>query len=271
LAQELVDNDPLAQVYFYRSPNSQSDSTSVKGVVVLPSTYQDQQETELKAYNLDGTESTLSNKVEPDDNYLVISTNERMDGPEDKILPSDDIFLENPEEPKSTIKRKKIQFTNARFSSMEAKRSVESWAAGEPEVRLDFVYVSFNSLNNTVSPNSGTFRYPENWVETKWWGESFSKWVDCSIELPMWYKDTQTDERKIIFTEEDQNRVGEAESNYNWTHKDSGTSGSLKVKLPNGDKDKLIASTYIYFNSIESREYHWGLLQVQVKVTNYSY
>ena len=72
----VLNKDPLLQVYNYIS--NKSNSKNIKGIVLLPYDYNEREINAVKVYFLDGTESTISTKEPPNDNYLVISTNERL-------------------------------------------------------------------------------------------------------------------------------------------------------------------------------------------------
>ena len=79
---EILKFDPLIQLYFYKG--TEPKSTEIQGIVITPKTYNEKEVSEFKIIKKDGSFATISSIKDPKDNYLVISTNERI--PPNKLV-----------------------------------------------------------------------------------------------------------------------------------------------------------------------------------------
>lgn len=253
----LLTNDPSLQLYFFRGETAK-DSVSFNGIVVLPENYNEKIHHDLILIKNDGTQSSIKGNVDPKENYLVISRNERLgmswNGGWAGLDPRD---IHNP-----VNKGKSITIKRAKFISIKAKRAVESWAAGDPEVRLNVIYALKNTLTNTWETKPSTFMYPKNWVKTSWLLDGYTTWNNTVMNLPYWNYDTQGLERRIIFTEEDGDSA-EKETTFVYTDPLTKTKTTSTVKVPASDGDQVIADSYINKNTPAGIKY-WGLIKFEL-------
>lgn len=251
----MLAQDSLCQIYSYFGTNA-SDSISIKGIVVIPEGIKQRSGVLLRVINIDGSESSIaeSPSFDPEDNYLIISKNERLGK---KLMGETFTGIKNSD--------KAMRITRAKFTSIEAKRTVESWWAGEPEVRLNMVYAERDpSTNQLTILRNTTFMYPKKWLKVKTFGTNKVVWNNAAIDFPHWYLATQSHDRRLIWTEED-GSTKEQEISQVVTDPITGIKTTIKTMVPASTDDTLIADSYIYFSSPNSSTtLEWGIIKFDI-------
>lgn len=255
---DLVSQDSLLQVYFFRG--NIEDSTSYKGIVVLPENYVEGDGKLLLVINKDGSTSYVRSDIDPVDNYLVISQNERMN----YVSPTGIDVQKAPYVISDGGKPMKI--TRAKFTSISAKRSVEDWASGEPEVRLNVQYPLTNPATFKVEEiRNSTFLYPEKWIKHGLFKNDV-KWNETLIDCPYWSETEMKSGwgRRLIWNEEDGASSSKDITN-TFIEKTTNITTTLKTTIPASNGDKLCADSFIYYDEVGTgRSYTWSLLQFDV-------
>lgn len=258
-SQSIVCNDSLVQLYFFRS-ESTSDSVSFGGIVVLPYPFKEKTDLEVLLIKNDGTETTIRTDVDPDKNYLVISQNERS-----RILWSNNEEQSSLKSVKSAMDEpnysvgKAMTITNACFTSLNAKRTIEPWVSGEPEVRVNVMYAIKDHLSNTMEAKNCTFYYPKNWIKTDGFN-NYIKYVNTPVQCPYWYRYEHSYERRIRWTEED-GTTKETEINQEFTDPTTKIKTSSTIKIPASTDETIFADSYIDYMNPEAGEQNWGVIK----------
>lgn len=274
LVERMLQNDPLLQIYFYRS-SLMNDSTTIGGIVVLPENFKESKDKEVVLIKNDGTESKIRTDVDPNQNYLVLSKNERIGKndnsstnklkmaaiPDDPYNPYDPEIGDTPPTP-TPITDKPMKITNASFVSMDAKRQVEPWVSGEPEVRMNVLYAVVNRITNTMEPRATSTMYLKNWTYVSWFS-TYSQWVGMSVDCPHWYLNEQSFDRKIQWIEED-GKDAPYEYSFSVTDPNTKLAISTKLSVPASDDQIIFAEGYIDFKNPVAGEVNWGLIKFKL-------
>jgi len=142
----------------------------------------------------------LRSDIDPEENYLVISRNERMG-----YMGTTDYSSSTPQfAPSNTLASgKSMEITKATFTSIAAKRTVEDWIHGEPEVRLNVLYALINPSNGEITEaRNSSFLYPNNWLKLGLFKNDV-KWNNSVVQCPFWNENEKYYGRRLIWTEED--------------------------------------------------------------------
>lgn len=278
--ENLIVNNPRLQIYQHID-HSLSDTTTIKGIVVLNDNFAEKTDKEVLLINMDGTESSIRTDVEPVGNYLVLSNNERMSYMRDFPLPETKPEVgeggggsgNDPYDPyynqylshawgtkvdgTSSDTRQNMKINKAAFISISAKRQVEPWIAGEPEVRLTLLSTS-KGLNNVIEPMSVSYYYPKYWLDLGVFKNNV-KWNYNSINMPVWYYEKEAYQRKLIFTEEDYDPEVTM-SGKTVINPFTNTEISIQFQCLTNKFDDIIAESYIDYDFIYD-EYNWGLIK----------
>jgi hypothetical protein len=156
-----------------------------------------------------------------------------------------------------------MKITNARFVNMDAKRSVESWANGEPEVRVTVMYTQKNHSTNTYDPKYSSYLYPNSWIKVKGFS-SVLKWVDVPVTFPYWYYNEQSFDRRIIWTEEDgatKKTTITGGNNYADSTGIITSNSSYSIEIPASDNDITFADNTIDYLYPGPGEQNWGIIK----------
>lgn len=281
LVEKMLQNDPLLQLYFYRS-SLMNDSSSIAGIVIVPENFNESKDKEVILIKNDGTKSKIRTDVDPNQNYLVLSKNERIghndksstnklkiaaipddpNDPNDPYYPYDPEIGDTPPTTPNYTTNKSMRITNASFTSMDAKRQVESWILGEPEVRVNIIYAVRNQTTNSMEPRATSFLYPQNWTYVSWFS-TYSQWVGVSVDCPHWYFYEQSFDRRIQWIEEDGSTI-ETELTNELKDPTTGLTTTLKVKIPASTDQRIIADSYIDYYNPSAGEVNWGLIKFQL-------
>ncbi len=254
-ANSIISKDSLVQIYYYLG-DSDSTSTSYEGIVVIPEDVEENEKKDLLVVKNDGTTTFIRSDVDPNKNYLVISRNERanFDNLQNQIINTQ---KKNKEE---LVNGKTMRITKASFTSMDAKRTYESWWGGEPEVRLNIIYAFFDSRTNTfMELRNATFMYPKSWINNGTFKNKI-KWNQSVVECPFWYQYESYYGRRLVWTEEDGDTK---EKEINQEHIDPITNIKtvIKVKVPASDNDDLISDNWIDYFNTQPGEQRWGAIK----------
>lgn len=233
---------------------------SIEGVVIVPDDFKEIEKKELLLIKLDGTTSYIRSDVEPNKNYFVISRNERA-GFNNTL--SQAYGLKN-QKKISAADGKPMTIVQATFTSIEAKRTVESWALGEPEVRVNVIYPYINQLTNSIEElRNSTFLYPEQWLKTGFWKNTV-KWNTARAECSYWFSNEKYYGRRVKWTEEDGTSAP-------YDHKQSYTDPITKItteytiKVPAKNGDVLFADNWLYYDIVGTGgRYTWSIIQFDV-------
>ncbi len=257
----IMPESDLTQVYLYQG----NESGGVEGVVVIPEDVKEFEDKDLMLINNDGSIGYVSNLNAPNNNYLVISENERLlDDHAGTGGSSDCSVSSNSSGTGMAVKRMII--TKARFTSIEAKQKVESWWGGEPEVRLNVIMPFYSPLTNSfLEARNSTYYYVNEWIKTK--GKNEAVWNMQSTETPTWDPIQEPIGRRIVFTEEDGKR-GEVTFTFGFTDKESGLTHNASVKVPATDGDALCADSWVYYWD-KSGYYNWGLIEFYLQFKDF--
>jgi PBP1b-binding outer membrane lipoprotein LpoB len=257
----VINQDSLVQVYYYISEGS--DSTSFEGVVIKPEEYVEGEKRELLVINKDGSTKYIRSDVDPTKNYLVISNNERSNSFEtnnNKMINAKQKKINST----SIDDGKVMKIVKAKFTSISAKRLVEDWIDGEPEVRLNIHYAVINptTLVATEVRNSH-FYFDKSWLKTGLFSNDV-KWNYTLIDCPFWLKNERNYERKLIFTEED-GTTKATTFEASLTDKTTGTTTKSTTSSPATNLDKVFAQSWIDYDLVgEGATYTWGLIQFEI-------
>lgn len=258
--ETILNTDNLVQLYLFTS-NGTQDSMKFDGIVVLPEDYNDQVTQELIVYKKDGTQSTVMSNVDPKENYLVISSNERG-GLNNLNTESNNQSLHlNNSNLKAATEGKNMTIVRAKFVSLSAKRTVESWARGEPEVRMSVIYAEKNESNAWIGRTS-TFYWSKDWIKNDFW-TNWVVWNNNSINCPYWNKNTQGTLRELRWVEEDES-TKETTSTIVYKDPVTGITSTTTVKIPAASGDDFIASSYIDYDNTPAGEQNWGLIKFDI-------
>lgn len=254
-ANSIISKDSLVQIYYYLG-DSDSTSTSYEGIVVIPEDVEENEKKDLLVVKNDGTTTFIRSDVDPNKNYLVISRNERanFDNLQNQIINTQ---KKNKEE---LVNGKTMRITKASFTSMDAKRTYESWWGGEPEVRLNIIYAFFDSRTNTfMELRNATFMYPKSWINNGTFKNKI-KWNQSVVECPFWYQYESYYGRRLVWTEEDGDTK---EKEINQEHIDPITNIKtvIKFKVPASDNDDLISDNWIDYFNTQPGEQRWGAIK----------
>lgn len=274
LVEKMLKDDPLLQLYFYKS-SLMNDSSSIGGIVIVPENFNESKDKEVILIKNDGTKSKIRTDVDPNQNYLVLSKNERIGQnenipmnklkiaaiPDDPYDPYDPEIGDTPPTP-TPIADKPMKITDASFVSMDAKRQVESWILGEPEVRMNILYAVVNRITNTMEARATSTMYLKNWTYVSWFS-TYSKWVGMSVDCPHWYLNEQSFDRKIQWIEEDGKDVA-SEQSFSVTDPNTHIAIGTKYTVPASDDQVIIAEGYIDFKNPLAGEVNWGLIKFKL-------
>ncbi|MFI3298053.1 MAG: hypothetical protein R3Y59_10600 [bacterium] len=191
---EILESDSLLQVYYYQGNNSDE----VQGIVVIPDDVQESEDIDLMAIDMNGDIEYISSQVDPDQNYFVISANERSSS---YALIGPDVDI--------PVVSKEMSIIGARFISMEALRMAEGWWGGEPEMRIDVVHPCYYEATNTFEAHVTTYKYvDEGWISYSFATATYTAtWNTTEMSFSTWDPDTEPIGRQLIFTEEDDGSV----------------------------------------------------------------
>lgn len=257
----IIDQDSLVQIYYYISEGS--DSTNFDGIVIKPEEYVEGEKRELLVIKKDGSTEYIRSDVEPTKNYLVISNNERLNSNETYIKQT--INKKQKKLSTTTINDGKImKIVKAKFISLSAKRSVEGWIDGEPEVRLNIHYAVINptTLVATEIRNSH-FYFDESWIKNGLFSNDV-KWNYTLIDCPFWFQNERNYDRKLIFTEED-GTTKATTFEAALTDKTTGITTKSTTSSPATNLDKVFAESWINYDLVgEGAIYTWGLIQFEI-------
>jgi hypothetical protein len=263
--REMVARDSFSQLYFYRS-EQETDSIYFDGIVVVPDCFEENSNKSLMLISMDGSESVISSSIDPTKNYLVLSKNERIGSVEygavneESILKNGSLLAKE----QKVGEGKSMKISNATFTSLKAKRTVESWFAGEPEVRLTILYSNFDHSNNVEFPKCFTYVYPRNWLKTTGSGTKV-KWVDVSVECPFWTFDDQSFDRQMIWTEDDGAEEEKNVSSVEITNHVTGKKTIEAIKRTGTTGEKIIASSFVDYFHPGDGEQNWGLIKFKLE------
>jgi len=257
ICDEFIENDSLQQIYYFLA---NSDTFNYKGIVILPE-IDDSTVSEYILISNDGIISNISKYNDPIDNYFVLSRNERFGN---EISNNSISFKSTTDDPNYNV-GKPLVINAASFTSMDAKRSVEPWAYGEPEVRLTMIYGEKDHITHTFVPRTSNFMYPEQWTKRI---NSFSqviKWNNNPITLPYWYFYETSFNRRLRWTEEDGSKA-ESEVTQEITDPKTGIKSTVKVKIEASTSEVIMADSYIdYYNPSTNCELIWGVIKFGVR------
>lgn len=251
----LLSRDSLLQIYFY---NVTGDSSSFKGIVVVPENVKERDRKDLLVINKDGSESYIRSDIDPQDNYLVISRNERTGSPELEAA----YVSSNKQNVKTSSNGKSISIVRAKFKDITAKRAVEDWWGGEPEVRVNMVYALMDPITNKpIEARTSSFLYPGNWLKLGVFKNDV-KWNNAPINFPFWHANEQNYGRRIIWVEED---GVSTEQTFSTVFKDENTNmtTTLSSKRPATNNDVTFSDSWIDFTS-EAGILYWSLIEFEI-------
>jgi hypothetical protein len=263
LFNDLVKNDPLVQIHFHQGNSTET----INGVVVL-STDEKNNSKFAKLFTSNGEETTIGKDIVPNENYFIISKNERSNKNWEKVIANEksnqkSLISWQPNYP--TIGNNfsyEMKLRSARFANFDALRSVEDWWSGDPEVRLNVFYAEKDHTGNWVPREDVTYFPPGNWIRNNFW--IFDR-VTCdnvvNVNLPLWRQDQSTS-RIFKFYEEDNDtfKVDSFTANVNGTNQAQFTWQISGKKTSEVDiTTKTIYKEEYPFTSY----YNWGLINVK--------
>jgi hypothetical protein len=258
-ASSIISQDSLVQIYYYTS-GCDSISNTYEGIVVVPEDVKERDGKDLLVIKKDGTTTYIRSDIDPDENYLVISRNERSNF--DNSLKQ----VSAPKKQKSATAAagKSMTIIKAKFTSIASKRTVESWWSGEPEVRLNILYPVMNSVTNKADEvRNSTFLYPEQWIKHGLFKNTV-KWNNAKIQCPFWYSNETNYGRRLIWTEED----GKSEAKTitsNWTDKLTGITTSINTSVPATNNDVVFADSWIDYEEVGTgKTYTWSIIEFEI-------
>lgn len=254
----ILSQDSLIQIYYYICDGR--DSTSYDGIVIKPEEYIEGEIRELLLINKDGTTGYVRSDIDPDKNYLVISNNERAG-----YLYSQNQHIKSQSKKIVAANEGKImKIIKAKFTSISAKRTVESWINGEPEVRLNVIYALINPLTNAVTESrNSSFMYAKDWIKNGLFVNGV-KWNTTLVDCPFWFSNERNYGRRLIWTEEDGTSSAKTIET-NFTDKTTGITTKTSSTTPATNKDKIIADSWIDYDQVGSgATYTWGIIMFEV-------
>jgi len=257
-ASSIISQDSLVQIYYYTS-SSDSISNSYEGIVVIPENVRERDGKDLLVIKKDGTTTYIRSDVDPDKNYLVISRNERTNF---AYLPSQVSSLKKLKSA-TTADGKPMKIVQAIFTSIDGKRTVESWWGGEPEVRLNVIYGLINPVTNAVTEvRNSSFMYPGQWLVWGW--KNSVKWNTTPIDCPFFNSNEKNYGRRLMWTEEDGSTRASTIST-GLTDKNTGLTTSFSTTIPATDNDVIFADSWIDYDDVGTgKTYTWGVMKFQV-------
>jgi len=249
----LLESDSLVQIYYYIANGN--DSTSFDGIVIKPAEYQEGEKRTLMVVKLDGSIDYVRTDIDPDKNYLVISENQRYD------------FINNgPQKVSKVISTdgKSMKITRAKFTSISAKRTVEAWIDGEPEVRLNVGHAFLNPTTYAIiEARNSSYIYVKDWIKNGVFSNDV-KWNNMVVECPYWSTNEKVYGRRLRWTEEDGTTIAtNLESSF--TNKDTGMTTKLTTQIPATNKDIVFADSWIDYDDLgSSKTYTWAIITFDV-------
>ncbi len=257
-ANTLISNDSLLQIYYYIC---NGDSTNFEGIVIVPEGVKERDGKDLLVIKKDGSESYIRSDIDPHTNYLVISKNERVAS---LNIKSSNSQLSYAKKVKMTGEGKNMSIVQATFTSMDAKRTVEDWFGGEPEVRLNVLYPLINPTTNLiVEARNSSFLYPGQWLKLGLF-ENTVKWNTTLVQCPFWLSNEKNYGRRLIWTEEDGTSAATTINNI-WTEKTIGLTTSINTTIPATNNDKVIADSWIDYDQVGTgTTYTWAIIKFQI-------
>lgn len=254
----LLSKDSLLQIYFY---NITGDSSSFEGIVVVPENVKERDGKDLLVINKDGSESYIKSDVDPLKNYLVISQNERTSSSELKSA-----YVSSNRQNSATAtatEGKNISITRAKFISMDAKRTVEDWWGGEPEVRVNMIYALIDPVTNKpIEARNTSFIYPGSWLNLGVFTNTV-KWNNTVMNFPFWNLNEQNYGRRIMWIEED-GTSAETTTSTGFTDKNTGLTTTLSSKRPATNNDINFSDSWIDYNNTAAGLITWGIIQFEI-------
>ena len=251
----IISQDSLVQIYYYMG-DSDSTSNSYEGIVVIPENVKERDGKDLLLIKKDGTTTYIRSDVDPDKNYLVISRNERSNFDN---IPSQ-VSAAKMQKSATATDGKKMSITAATFTSIGAKRTFESWWGGEPEVRLNVLYVAVDQRTNAfMELRNATFMYPKLWIRNGVFKNKV-QWNRSLVTCPYWYQNESYYGRRLIWTEEDGD-TSETETNNEIVDPLTKIKTTIKKKIPASSNDALIADSWIDYYTTEAGELTWGSIK----------
>jgi hypothetical protein len=266
LFNDLVKNDPLVQIHFHQGNSTET----INGVVVL-STDEKNNSKFAKLFTSNGEETTIGKDIVPNENYFIISKNERSNKNWEKVIANAKsnkkslIFWQ----PTNPIIYKPIGYNfnyqmklvSARFANMDALRSVEGWWWGDPEVRLNVFYAEKDQTGTWVPREALAYFSPGGWTKNNWWiFDVFTTDNVVNLDLPLWKQDQSTS-RIFKFYEEDSN-TPDVKS---FTANVSGTNQATFSWEISGNKNDEVnfASSNLSIEQYPFSSYNWGIINVK--------
>lgn len=258
-ANSIISQDSLVQIYYYTS-SSDSTSNSYEGIVVIPDDVKERDGKDLLVVKKDGTTSYIKSDIDPDKNYLVISSNERSN------IDYSPSLISSHENQKSSITAdgKPMSIVRAKFTSIAAKRTVESWWRGDPDVRLNVLYALINPVTNAIAESrNSSFLYPRQWIKNGLLKNDV-KWNTTLVQCPFWSSNEKNYGRRLIWTEEDGTSSASSVS-LSWTDKTTGIVTVMDTNIPATNDDVVFADNWIDYDQVGSgTTYTWGIIQFQI-------
>lgn len=249
---EILESDSLLQVYYYQGNNSDE----VQGIVVLPDEFEEREDIDLLVVSMDGEVEYINSQIAPDENYFVISENERVMSTNSVLLPT------------TNIDSKNMNIIAARFTSIEAKRMAESWAKGEPEMRVDILMPYYLSSTNTYETRLASYKYVnEGWTSYNAGTASYYvTWNETVIPSPVWDPETEPSGRCIVYTEEDGKTTTTTLSD-TFTDANTGISMTASSSVTSTEDDYECFRTWVYYNEPSGIRYV-VLMEFNLQFTN---
>lgn len=249
----LLESDSLVQIYYYIANGN--DSTSFDGIVIKPAEYQEGEKRTLMVIKLDGSIDYVRTDIDPDENYLVISENQRYD------------YINNGSQKASKVilaDGKSMKITRAKFTSISAKRTVEAWIDGEPEVRLNIGHVFLNPITyEIIEARNSSYLYVKDWIKNGVFKNDV-KWNNMVVECPYWSINEKVYGRRLRWTEEDGTATAINWENH-FPNKDTGITTTLTVQIPATNKDVVFADGWIDYDDLgSSKTYTWGIITFDI-------
>jgi hypothetical protein len=258
-ASSIISQDSLVQIYYYTC-GSDSTSNSYEGIVVIPEDVKERDGKDLLVIKKNGTTSYIKSDIDPDKNYLVISRNERSNF---DYSPSQ-VSSPNKQKGSTAADGKPMTIVQAKFTSIAAKRTVESWWGGEPEVRVNVLYALVNPVTSKIDEvRNSSFLYPGQWIKNGFWSNDV-KWNVAQIQCPFWNSNEKNYGRHLIWTEEDGTSSAKTVSS-NWTDKTTGITTSVSTTVPATNNDIVFADSWIDYDEVGTgKTFTWAIIQFEI-------
>jgi len=160
---------------------------------------------------------------------------------------------------------KNMRITRATFTSLDAVRTVEDWTRGQPEVRLNVLYLYVNQSSGRIDElRNCSYLYPENWIQTKFLKKTITKWNEASVDCPFWYSNEKTYGRRLVWIEED-GTSKPFEYNRKETDPITHVESTFKVSAPATNNDVTIVDSWIDYDVVGTgHTYTWGVIQFEI-------